>query len=67
MDELRNQINERVQAARTSLESARATGDDYLAGVREGELDSLARLAQANDLDLAIDLTQLTLEQRKSA
>ena len=67
MDELRNQINERVQAARTSLESARAAGDDYLAGVREGELDSLARLAQANDLDLAIDLTQLTLEQRKSA
>lgn len=70
MDEFKNQISERVHAARTSLESARAAGDDYLAGVREGELDSLARLAEANDLDLPIDLTpliDLTLEQRESA
>ena len=43
MDELKNQISERVQAARTSLETARAAGQDYVVGVREGELESLAR------------------------
>jgi len=65
MDELKNQITERVQAARTSLESARAAGEDYLVDVREGELESLARLAAANDLDVADDVT--ALEQRESA
>ena len=65
MDELKNQITARVTAARISLVSARAAGDDYLVSIREGELESLARLAEANDLDVVADLT--ALEQRESA
>lgn len=52
MYELRSQIQERVRAARTSLVEARATGDDYLATVREGEIDALARVAAEHDLTI---------------
>ncbi len=52
MYELRSQIQERVRAARTSLVEARAAGDDYLATVREGELDALARVAAEHDLTI---------------
>lgn len=64
MDEFTAQIGARVAAARASLATARADGDDYLVSVREGELDSLARLASSHGLTL-IDLT--ALEQRESA
>ncbi|MEO7745437.1 MAG: hypothetical protein ABIV05_04345 [Actinomycetota bacterium] len=64
MDEFTQQISARVAAARQALQQALADGDDYLVAVREGELDSLTRLADSNDVTL-IDLTEL--EQRKPA
>ena len=64
MDEFTQQISARVSAARLALEQALADGDDYLVGVREGELDSLTRLADSNGVTL-IDLTEL--ERRKPA
>ena len=64
MDEFTQQISARVSAARQALEQAHADGDDYLVGIREGELDSLARLADSNGVTL-LDLTEL--EQRKPA
>ncbi len=64
MDEFTQQISVRVSQTRQALQQARADGDDYLAGVREGELDSLTRLAASNDVTL-LDLTEL--EQRKPA
>ena len=64
MDEFTQQISARVSAARRALELAHADGDDYLVGIREGELDSLARLADSNGVTL-LDLTEL--EQRKPA
>ncbi len=51
MDELENQIRGRVLAAQESLLAAQAAGNDFLASVREGELDSLARLAAAHGFD----------------
>ena len=64
MDEFTQQISARVSAARQALKQALADGDDYLVGVREGELDSLTRLADSNGVTL-IDLTEL--EQREPA
>ncbi len=52
MTELSAQIRERVVEARTSLDEARESGDDYLATVREAELDSLARLAGEHELTI---------------
>lgn len=53
MNQLRSTLLARMAAARSSLAAARSDGDDYLVAVREGELDSLTRLAVANDVDLA--------------
>ena len=64
MDEFTHQISARVSAARRALQQALADGDDYLVGVREGELDSLARLAESNGVTV-VDLTEL--EQREPA
>ena len=64
MDEFTQQISARVSAARLALQQALADGDDYLVGVREGELDSLARLAESNGVTV-VDLTEL--EQREPA
>lgn len=41
---------ERVAEAQTSLQQARRSGDDYLASIRLGELESLAWLARDHDL-----------------
>lgn len=38
-------INGRILDARAALEEARSAGDDYLADVHLGELESLARVA----------------------
>ena len=45
MTEFRNEIRRRADEARRSLAEARATGDEYLAGIRLGEIQDLARLA----------------------
>ncbi|GAA2032399.1 hypothetical protein WDZ16_06795 [Pseudokineococcus marinus] len=52
MSEFATNVNERVREARSALDSARAEGDEYLVGVHTGELESLARLAQENDVAL---------------
>ncbi len=64
MDEFTQQLSARVSETRRALQQALADGDDYLVGVREGELDSLTRLAASNDVTL-VDLTGL--EQREPA
>lgn len=46
------EIADRVAEAQASLKKARSSGDDYLADIRLGELDSLARLAREHDLDV---------------
>jgi putative N-acetylmannosamine-6-phosphate epimerase len=38
-------ISQRIQDARKALDEARGDGDDYLADIRLGELESLARVA----------------------
>ncbi len=50
MTEFHTEIRERAAETLKSLREARASGDDYLVEVREGELESLARLATEHDL-----------------
>lgn len=50
MTEFHAEIRERVQQALESLEAARRSGDDYMVGVRVGELESLAHLAAEHGL-----------------
>ena len=45
MDAFTAGILQRIEATRTDLELARATGDDFLAEVEQAELDDLHRLA----------------------
>ncbi len=44
MSEFQQEIQARVESARRSLAEARLEGDDYLAQIRIGELESLERL-----------------------
>ena len=70
MDAFTAQIGARIAAARTALAAAVAEGDDYRVAVREGELESLTRLASANDVDVTAHepLPDATLhEQRRTA
>lgn len=53
MNEFRTHISARMVDALVSLRAAQAAGDDYLVSVREGELESLAWVAQANGIDPA--------------
>jgi hypothetical protein len=46
MSEFQQQIQVRLDTATRSLEEARRDGDDYLAQVRLGEIESLHRLAE---------------------
>jgi hypothetical protein len=50
--EFHNEITRRAVEAQRSLAEARTTGDDYLAGIRLGEIQSLARLAAEHGLVL---------------
>jgi hypothetical protein len=50
--EFHNEIRRRASEARQSLAEARATGDEYLAGIRVGEIQDLARLASEHGLVL---------------
>ena len=44
MTEFLQEVADRIDAARRSLDQARADGDDYLVQVRTGEIESLQRL-----------------------
>ncbi|MGW7685336.1 hypothetical protein ACWGID_31640 [Kribbella sp. NPDC054772] len=48
-------LRRRVREARQAQAEARAAGDLYAVDVREGELDSLLRLAMENGVDLTGD------------
>jgi len=50
MTQFQAELRERVAAALTSLREAREAGDDHLAEIRVGELESLARLARDHDI-----------------
>lgn len=52
MTQFQDEVQHRVDVARESLEQARAQGDDYLVEVRVGELQSLVRIAEENDVDI---------------
>lgn len=52
MSEFEAEVSDRVEQARQSLAEAEATGDEYLLGVRVGELEDLARLAADHDIEL---------------
>jgi len=45
MSEFQQEIQARMESATVSLAEARLEGDDYLAQVRLGEIESLERLA----------------------
>ena len=47
-----NQLQTRINEAKSSIAAARAEGDDYLVAVRASELADLHRLARDNGLDL---------------
>ena len=61
MDEFTREIRLRIDEAAASLQQATEDGDEYLAEVRTGELESLGQLARAHgvvvDLPDQIDLT----------
>jgi hypothetical protein len=46
MSEFQQEIQIRLESASRSLAEAQAEGDDYLAQIRLGEIESLQRLAQ---------------------
>lgn len=50
MTEFHTEITERATSAVQSLRTAQESGDDYLASVREAELENLARLADEHGL-----------------
>jgi hypothetical protein len=49
MSEFQQEIESRLETATRSLAEAERDGDDYLAQVRLGEIESLRRLAQEHD------------------
>ncbi len=49
MSEFQQEIRNRLESATRSLHEAQRDGDDYLAQIRLGEIDSLTRLAQEHD------------------
>ncbi|GAA2161388.1 hypothetical protein [Pedococcus bigeumensis] len=50
MTEFHTEITQRAARAVQSLRTAQESGDDYLASVREAELENLARLASEHGL-----------------
>jgi hypothetical protein len=50
MTEFHTEITQRATRAVQSLRLAKESGDDYLASVREAELENLARLAAEHGL-----------------
>ncbi|MGN6634367.1 MAG: hypothetical protein ACTHJ6_02735 [Oryzihumus sp.] len=66
MTEFHAEIRERVQEALESLEAARRSGDDYLVGVRVGELESLAHLAAEHGLHVP-ELAEYAPDERAAS
>jgi len=54
MDEFTREIRLRIDEATASLEQAREEGDEYLAEVRTGELESLGQLARAHGVSVEL-------------
>lgn len=52
MTEFHTEITRRASRAVQSLRTAQESGDDYLASVREAELETLARLATEHGLHI---------------
>jgi hypothetical protein len=52
MSAFSDEVHERVRSARRSLHQARDEGDEYLVGVRVGELESLLRIAGEHGIEL---------------
>ena len=52
MDAFTAGILQRIRAAESDLDRARASGDDFLAEVEESELDDLRRLAAEYGVEL---------------
>ena len=50
MTEFHHEITHRATRALQSLRAAQETGDDYLASLKEAELENLARLAHEHGL-----------------
>lgn len=50
--QFQQEIEQRAQRARASVERAAAEGEDYLAEVHLAELESLLRLASEHDVEL---------------
>lgn len=49
MSEFQHEIQIRLESATQSLHEAERDGDDYLAQIRLGEIESLTRLAQEHE------------------
>ena len=49
MSEFHEEIEGRLASAASSLAEAQRDGDDYLVQVRQGEIESLRRLAEEHD------------------
>jgi pyruvate/2-oxoglutarate dehydrogenase complex dihydrolipoamide acyltransferase (E2) component len=54
MDEFTREIRLRVDEASASLEVARAEGDEFLADVHTGELESLGHLAREHGVEVSM-------------
>lgn len=52
MSEFVQEIRDRMTSARQALAEAKQEDDDYLVQVRQGELESLERLAADHDLTM---------------
>lgn len=52
MSQFRHEISNRITETRNNLDLAREAGDEYLVGVRLGELESLARVAAEHGVEL---------------
>jgi hypothetical protein len=50
MTELHTEISQRAASAAQDLRAAKESGDDYLATVRQAELEGLARIAEEHGL-----------------
>lgn len=54
MSEFQQEIQTRLESATRSLAEAEIEGDDYLAQIRLGEIESLRRLADEHDADAVV-------------
>ena len=53
MSQFRHELSNRISETQDNLARAREDGDEYLVGVRLGELESLARVAAEHGVQVA--------------